>query len=460
VTAGGASLVFLVVVALLLMAYWRWSVAAHRSRLDQLAVRVHVNGIRGKSTVTRLVAGVLREGGFVTVAKTTGSAARVIERRGEEAPIFRRGAATINEQIDVVARHVAPDVEALVIECMAVRPLYQQYSQDYMVRSDITVITNVREDHQEEMGETLELIADSLALTIPRNGVLITAEDRPHLRERLRARAEERGSRMVYADPRGVDDEDMRGFDYLQFKENVAIGLTVARLLGIRRQVALRGMWKSVPDVGVVRLRWYDVLGKRILWVPMFAANDRESVVLTFETLQAQFPPGAPVIGILNNRRDRGRRAELFAQMVPTDLSSYLDHVITFGAYEEQVGRTIVELGYPADRLHPLGETVQPSLEDILATIAGLVDGPEGVLIGMVNIHTAQAELLIEHFEHLQGAEHRSEVDESRNPARMPTGACRMRRARTHLASRRSGEDGDDPRRGNRSSGEEPTAGA
>ncbi len=437
-TAGLFSLLFLVVVALALIVYWRVSVSGHRSRLDQLDVRVHVNGIRGKSTVTRLVAGVLRDGGFVTVAKTTGSAARVIERRGEETPIFRRGAATINEQIDVVAQHVDAEVEALVIECMAVRPLYQQYSQDYMVRSDITVITNVREDHQEEMGETLEQIADSLALTIPRNGILITAEDRPHLRDRLRERAEERGSRLIYADPRSVGDEDMRGFDYLQFKENVAIGLTIARLLGIRRQVALQGMWKSVPDIGVVRLRWYDVLGKRILWVPLFAANDRESVVLTFETLQAQFPPGAPVIGILNNRRDRGRRAELFAQMVPTDLSSYLDHVITFGAYEEQVSRTIVELGYPAERVHLLGETVQPTLDQILATIAGLVDGPEGVLIGMVNIHTDQAELLIEYFQHLQGAEHRSELDESRDPARMPAGTRRVRRAGAHVATGRS----------------------
>jgi gamma-polyglutamate synthase len=428
-TAEVASLLFLVGVAIALGTYWRLAVTSHRSRLDELDVRVHVNGIRGKSTVTRLVAGVLREGGFVTVAKTTGSAARVIERRGEETAIVRRGAATINEQVDVVARHVDPEVEALVIECMAVRPLYQQYSQDYMVRSDITVITNVREDHQEEMGETLEQIADSLALTIPRNGVLITAEERPELRERLRRRAEGRESRMVYADPAGVGDDDMRGFDYLQFKENVAIGLAVARLLGIRRQDALRGMWKSVPDIGVVRLRWYDVLGKRILWVPLFAANDRESVVLTFETLQAQWPPGAPVIGILNNRRDRGRRAELFAQMVPTDLSSYLDHVVTFGAYEEQVSRTIVDLGYPADRVHLLGESVRPSLDQILTTIAGLVDGPEGVLVGMVNIHTEQAELLIGHFERLQGVEHRSALDESRDPSRLPAGALRLRRA-------------------------------
>ena len=114
------------------------SIATHDERLEQLDVRVHVNGIRGKSSVTRLVAGVLREGGFVTVAKTTGSAARVIDRHGRETPIHRRGAATINEQVEVVGRHVTDDVEALVIECMAVRPLYQEFSQERMVRSDIT----------------------------------------------------------------------------------------------------------------------------------------------------------------------------------------------------------------------------------------------------------------------------------------------------------------------------------
>ena len=434
-TAALVSLGVLLLMAFALLAYWRTSVSGHQRRLDQLDVRVHVNGIRGKSTVTRLVAGVLREGGYVTVAKTTGSAARVIGPKGEETPIFRRGAATINEQIDVVAEHVDADVEALVIECMAVRPLYQEYSQQYMVRSDITIITNVREDHQEEMGETLEQIADSMAVTTPLAGVLITAEDRPHLRERLQQRALERSSRLVYADPAAVDDEDMRGFDYLQFKDNVAIGLTVARMLGIRRETALQGMWKSVPDVGVVRLRTYDVGGKRVLWVPMFAANDRESVVVTFQTLQAQFPPGATVIGILNNRADRGRRAELFAQMVPTDLAPYVDHVVTFGAYEEQVSRKIVELGYPAERVHLLGETVQPTLEQILSTIAGLVEGEVGVLVGMVNIHTDQAELLIEHFEHLAGDSHRDELAESRDPARMPPGTQRLQRS----AARRPG---------------------
>jgi gamma-polyglutamate synthase len=428
-TASGIAIGFLVLVTFAVFGYWRVSVKRHQRRLNQLHVRIHVNGIRGKSSVTRLVAGVLREGGFVTVAKTTGSAARVIGPHGDEEPIKRRGAATINEQIDIVRDHVTEDVEALVIECMAVRPLYQEYSQDFIVRSDITIITNVREDHQEEMGETLEEIADSMSVTIPRNGVLIAAENRPHLRERLRRNAEARGSRFIYADPRRVLDEDLQGFDYLQFKDNVAIGLAIAELLNIDRRAALRGMWKSVPDVGVVRLRDYDIRDKKLLWVPMFAANDRESVVATFELLQGYFPKNATVIGILNNRADRGRRAELFATMVPTDLLRYLDHVITFGAYEDTVTATMVTGGYPAERIHNLGETRNPSLTEILDAIADMVAGDKGVLVGMVNIHTHQAEMLIEHFAELRGGNPDEELEASRDPARLPVGSQRLRRA-------------------------------
>lgn len=397
-TTSIASLVLLVAVAATLFTVWGLSAARHVRRIDQLEVRVHVNGTRGKSSVTRLMAGVLREGGFVTVAKTTGSAARVIDPKGEEIAIRRRGAATINEQVEVVRDYVSPDVDALVIECMAVRPDYQGYSQDHMVRSDITVITNVRQDHQEEMGETLEEIADSMSLTIPWGGVLITAEDRAWLRDRLHRNAARRSCAFVYADPAAVSDEDLEGFDYVQYKENVAVGLALGELLGLDRRTALEGMWNAAPDVGAIRLRSYDVRGKQVLWVPMFAANDRESVVRTFEMLEPHFA-GSTVIGILNNRPDRGRRAELFGRLVPESLGGHLDHVITFGCHEDPVTRMLVAGGYPAGRVHNLGDSVRPTLPKILQEVADLIDGDRGVLIGMVNIHTAQAAMLLDHFD-------------------------------------------------------------
>lgn len=398
---------------------WGRATRAHHRRLDHLDVRIHVNGIRGKSTVTRLLAGVLREGGYTTVAKTTGSAARVIDADGTEAPIPRRGAPTIYEQVEVVADHVDADTDALVIECMAVRPAYQRFAQEFLVKSDITIITNVREDHQEEMGETLPQIADSLSQTIPHHGILVTAEDRPELRARLAHNAASRGSRFIYADPESVDDDDLREFDYLQFRDNLAVGFAVARLLGIPRDIALRGMVKSVPDVGVVRLQSYTVGEAEVLWVPLFAANDRESVIRTFDALAPHFPAGAPVVGILNNRLDRGRRAQLFATMVPDDLATVLDHVVTFGAYEDTVIATMVARGYPADRIHRLGQTVRPTLDEILTSLGALFPDGRGVLVGMVNIHTEQAELLIEHFQH-ERDDHVDEIELSRSPARAP----------------------------------------
>ena len=62
----------------------------NRSRVP---VRVHVGGTRGKSTTTRLVAAGLRAGGMRVVAKTTGSAPRLILPDGTEEPWPRRGPA-------------------------------------------------------------------------------------------------------------------------------------------------------------------------------------------------------------------------------------------------------------------------------------------------------------------------------------------------------------------------------
>lgn len=416
-------------VAVLALA-WTWHQAGvlHRRSLDRLDVRIHVNGIRGKSSVTRLVAAVLREGGYVTVAKTTGSAARVIGPSGEEQPIVRHGAATVNEQIEIISRHVTPDIEALVIECMAVNPIYQRYAQESIVRGDITIITNVREDHQEVMGETLEQIADSLSVTIPMDGVLITAEDRPKLRTRLARNAAARHSEVVMAEADSVSDAEMAGFGYFEFRSNVAIGFEVGRLLGIDRQVALRGMWKAVPDVGALRLAHLQIGGKDVLWVPLFASNDRESVVAALEGLRPQLA-GRTTIGILNNRADRGRRAELFADMTATDLEPFLDHVITFGAYEPVVTDRLVRGGYDRSRITNMGESISPPVETILDAIAGLIPGGEGALIGLVNIHTAQAELLLHHFDSVLGSGDDDGLRASREQWRRPATTRRHSRA-------------------------------
>ena len=54
----------------------------HNNSLLKIPIRIHVNGARGKSSVTRLIAAGLRAGGITTMAKTTGSAPRIIDKDG------------------------------------------------------------------------------------------------------------------------------------------------------------------------------------------------------------------------------------------------------------------------------------------------------------------------------------------------------------------------------------------
>src|SRR5215475_2828380 len=177
----------------------------HNRRLLSIPTRVLVNGIRGKSSITRLCAGAIRGGGKVVVGKTTGTAARFIYPDGTEEPVYRKfGLANIVEQIGIVRRAAMYHPDALVIECMAVMPALQEINQQKLIQSTIGVLCNVRADHLAEMGPTLTDVARSLSRSMPVGGVCVTAE-RAHLRV-LRAEAARRRCRLIQVDPDSVTD--------------------------------------------------------------------------------------------------------------------------------------------------------------------------------------------------------------------------------------------------------------
>src|SRR5690606_34989028 len=97
----------------------------HMENLRRIPIRIHVNGTRGKSSVTRLIAAALREAGLLTCAKTTGTLARMILPDGREVPIFRPAGANIIEQGRIVGAAAAYGAQALVVECMALQPELQ-----------------------------------------------------------------------------------------------------------------------------------------------------------------------------------------------------------------------------------------------------------------------------------------------------------------------------------------------
>ncbi len=416
----------IVFIYILFVSYWRLRQLEHERRIRSYKVRVHVNGIRGKSTVTRLIAGVLREAGYRTVAKTTGSAAVTIDFDGNDNPIPRSGPANVKEQQDIIASWETLQPEAMVIECMALQPKYQEWAERMVIQSHIGVITNVREDHQDVMGETLPEIAGSMAHMCPTGGNLITAEYNPELQAILRREAERRGSNLIVADPSRVGDDEIARFDYLAFKDNIAIGLAVADLLGINHEIAVRGMVKAKGDIGVLRLQNVVLHGRPVIWANLFAVNDRESMIISMDMLEAYCNEKTIKIGILNNRYDRERRAEQFGDIAAKDLK--FDWLITFGAYEDLVTNKLITNRFPAERIANLGFKTNPTIEQIISTIVEMIpEGYKAMLVGFVNIHTPQAEMMMEYFEHLK------EPQADKGPGKEVGYLCRQRFEQSHI---------------------------
>src|SRR6058998_3737786 len=106
-------MIFIVVMTIVLACYGAWEYSRHQRNINAIPIRVMVNGTRGKSSVTRLIAAGLRSGGIKTLGKTTGTKPRLIYPNGSEVAIIRPGKANIIEQRMVFSKAVALGVEAL-----------------------------------------------------------------------------------------------------------------------------------------------------------------------------------------------------------------------------------------------------------------------------------------------------------------------------------------------------------
>ncbi|MFF1417957.1 poly-gamma-glutamate synthase PgsB [Streptomyces sp. NPDC058280] len=369
----------------------------HFANLNRIPTRVLVNGIRGKSSITRLCAGALRGGELITVAKTTGTAARFIHPDATEEPVYRKfGIANVVEQIGIVRRAAAYNPDALVIECMAVMPALQEINQSKLIRSTIGVLCNVREDHLAEMGPTLDDVARSLSRSMPEDGICVTAE-----KERfaiLQEEADARNCELIYADPETVSDEELRGFSWFTFKENVAIALKVAELLGVERETALTGMYDAPPDPGVLSVeRYLTPDGKRLRFANVFAANDPESTLMNINQLLDLGAIDRPLNVVINCRPDRVERNGQMGEIIP-DLQPEKVFVIghpaksAIDAIPAEWRSRAVDLG--GDKRDP-----EEFMHELLNAL-----GTESSLVAIGNIH-GQGELLLEHLAELPADE-------------------------------------------------------
>lgn len=359
----------------------------HQKNVDMIPLRVNVNGIRGKSTVTRLITGVLAAANYRVIGKTTGTAARMLFwDTPEETPIIRRPEGpNIGEQRRVVAKAARLGANALVSECMAVNPDYQIIYQKSMVQAKVGVIVNVLEDHMDVMGPTLDTIAEAFTATIPFDGKLIIAPG-PYAGYFTEI-AQERNTEVFLAETSSITEEQMRQFGYILFPENVALALALAKAMDIDEETAWKGMLTANPDPGALRIHTLRINGQATYFVNAFAANDATSTLAIWERTRELGYPCDDSAVVMNCRADRVDRSIQFAKDVFPYMPSNL--FICMGSStkpildEYHAGNFITKEFYDAKDAN--GHEIFRDIKDKLAG---------KVIIGVGNIHGTAEEFI------------------------------------------------------------------
>ncbi|NLM90641.1 MAG: poly-gamma-glutamate synthase PgsB [Candidatus Cloacimonetes bacterium] len=382
----------LIIVTLILITHWIIEYQRHTKNVLSIPIRIHINGTRGKSSVTRLIAAGLREGGKVTVAKTTGTLPRVILPDGREAAILRLMGANIIEQKYIFRHAVKHKPDAIVIECMAVNPVLQWITERKFIRSTISVITNCREDHLDLMGSTVQSVTMCISNTIPKKGICYTAEEEQYpLLEKV---AKSRQCQIHKIRPVDVTEEELNKFRYIEHKENVQLSLAVCAAAGVLRDVALRGMQKATPDPGALKKYPIEDRGKTIIFYNVFAANDPQSTVEIIQMVTGNLQNIEKII-ILNSRADRLFRShQLVDAIKPLDFS----YLLLTGEIPDKIENYAIQAGIPKEKIFPLGEP----LPEVIYQKVWELTKDESHILGIGNIagtikYGAQ---IVAHFRH------------------------------------------------------------
>jgi poly-gamma-glutamate synthase PgsB/CapB len=141
-----------------------------------IPLRITVSGTRGKSSVVRLLASILREDGKKVLAKTTGSEAKYILPDGSECDVPRHALPSILEQKKLLKKTAKLKVDCIIAEIMSVHPENHYVESQQLLKPNIVLITNFRLDHINAMGKTKNEIASIYNMDIPQKATIFIPE--------------------------------------------------------------------------------------------------------------------------------------------------------------------------------------------------------------------------------------------------------------------------------------------
>jgi poly-gamma-glutamate synthase PgsB/CapB len=243
------------------------------------------------------------------------------------------------------------------------------------------------------MGHTLPEIAETMGRTIPRNGLLFSSENaNPHLLKKI---ADKRNTISRFVDHESVSHEEMKGFSYIEHRENVALALAICDHLKVDRQMALKGMYEAIPDAGVLRIYRIEAFQKQLFLYNAFAANDPDSTLMIWQKIRDEIGFEGLRIVLLNTRQDRLDRAKQLAELSGKKLAGEMDFLVLIGQSTEVVESMALHYGVPKNKIVNIGWTTPAR---VFESVLGLTE-KKSTTVAIGNMGGMGA-ATVEYFEH------------------------------------------------------------
>jgi len=305
---------------------------------------IAVTGTRGKTSITRILASILRESNKKTLAKTTGSEPCYILPDGKQEKIKRTLTTSIIEQKKLLKKAAKIRVDCVVSEIMSLRPENHYIESQRIIKPDILIITNVRNDHIDAMGKTKNQIAKVFCLDIfyKTNVFLPKKEKRDCF---LKAVKNKNGKsfivKKVISEPLFTTNS---GLFKDTFQENIDLIYRVCKYLNIKDGTIIKGFKKVKYDIGNLKLWQYKTKSppREFILVNAFGANDPESTSQIISRLIKSLPlKRNKFIGLLNLRWDRGDRTSQWINYLKTHQNDYFKKLYVMGGHSSIVKRKL-----------------------------------------------------------------------------------------------------------------------
>ncbi len=262
----------------------------HRRRLADIAIRVSVTGVRGKSTAARWLHDILHDRGYDTYAKVTG-VSPVSIYNGREHGIDRPGKVRLYENERELRRF--GNIDAAVVENQGIRPYTTRLVNEQYVRPHVVFLTNVREDHLDTLGESRLKVARALARSIPEGTNVVCGVQDETIRAYLNDEFERRSATASYVQV-PAEHRHIPGAELVYGLDQVLHTVGEPPLEPARRETYLDRMavsWMTVPQGRV-----YDAA----------AVNDTRSVELVRRQLVGESREVIqPLLYLREDRRGR-----------------------------------------------------------------------------------------------------------------------------------------------------------